>query len=80
MTAVVGELRGTDAIKEILAKGEIALTTAERREKVEQKRKEILHFINLYYVDPSNNLPHPIPRLETAMESFRVCLLLFFVF
>ena len=79
LTLGVGQLRGMDAIKEILTKGEISLTAAERREKVEQKRKEILHFINMYYVDPSNNLPHPIPRLETAMDSFRVCnFLLFF--
>eukprot|EP00770_Monocercomonoides_exilis_P013051 MONOS_12994.1-p1 / transcript=MONOS_12994.1 / gene=MONOS_12994 / organism=Monocercomonoides_exilis_PA203 / gene_product=rRNA metabolism protein, SBDS family / transcript_product=rRNA metabolism protein, SBDS family / location=Mono_scaffold00764:12520-13341(-) / protein_length=240 / sequence_SO=supercontig / SO=protein_coding / is_pseudo=false len=69
--AVVGSLKGIDAIKEILTKGEIALTTAERREKVEQKRREILNFIHSYYVDPSNSLPHPITRLETAMESFR---------
>ena len=68
-----------DALKEIVTNGEIALTTQERREKVEQKRKEILHFINMYYVDPTSNLPHPITRLETAMESFRVWLILWFI-
>ncbi|KAA6388967.1 MAG: putative rRNA metabolism protein, SBDS family [Streblomastix strix] len=68
---VVGTLRGLDAVKEILMKGEIALTTLERREKVEQKRKEILNFIHSYYSDPTNGLPIPITRLETAWESFR---------
>ncbi|KAK2962430.1 putative Ribosome maturation protein SDO1 like protein [Blattamonas nauphoetae] len=66
-----GHPRGMAAVEFILQNGEIALTTAERREKVEQRRREILGFINSYYVDPSTNLPHPIPRLETAMESFR---------
>src|SRR5690606_5633601 len=49
-----------DVIKKILAEGEFQLTTAERREKVEKKRAEIINYLHKYFVDPKTGHPHPV--------------------
>src|SRR3954453_1592432 len=50
--------------KQILAKGELNLTTDQRRKMVEEKKKQIIQFINKSFVDPKSHLPHPIVRIE----------------
>jgi ribosome maturation protein SDO1 len=65
----------TDSVevaKQILARGELNLTTDQRRKMVEEKKKQIVQFINRSFVDPKTHLPHPIMRIETAMEEVRV--------
>jgi len=62
----------TEIIKQILTKGELNLTTDQRRKMVEEKRKQIIQFINKNFVDPKTKLPHPIPRIENALEDVRV--------
>jgi len=67
--------RTTDAAevaKLILAKGELNLTTDQRRRMVEEKRKQIVHLINRSFVDPKTHLPHPVIRIEAAMDEQRV--------
>ncbi|MEM0122943.1 MAG: ribosome assembly factor SBDS [Conexivisphaerales archaeon] len=63
---------GTENIKEIeseiLLKGELPLTTDQRRKMTEEKRKQIVNFISKNFVDPKTGLPHPIVRIEKAME------------
>ena len=64
----------TDALKiadEILKKGQLQLTTEQRRKMVEDKRKQIVDFISRQAVDPKTNLPHPPMRIENAMEQIR---------
>lgn len=63
-----------ECLKIILQKGEIQLTTVERREQVEQKRREIIQFIHKYYTDPRTNTPHPVTRIDAALTEtkFRV--------
>jgi len=61
----------TDSIKIagiILKKGTLQLTTQQRRQLVEDKRKQIVSFISRQCVDPKTNLPHPPLRIEQAME------------
>ena len=58
--------------KQILAKGELNLTTDQRRKMVEEKKRQIVQFINRSYVDPKTHLPHPVVRIEAAMEEVRV--------
>jgi len=61
----------TDSIKIaeiILKKGTLQLTTEQRRQLVEDKRKQIISFIARQCVDPKTNLPHPPLRIEQAME------------
>ncbi len=67
--------RTTDSIevaKQILARGELNLTTDQRRKMVEEKRKQIVQIINKSFVDPKSHLPHPIVRIEAALEEARV--------
>jgi len=61
----------TDSIKIaeiILKKGTLQLTTEQRRQLVEDKRKQIVSLISRQCVDPKTNLPHPPSRIEQAME------------
>lgn len=52
----------------ILKRGRIQLTTEQRREMREDKRKQIIAFISKQCVDPKTNLPHPPQRVKQAME------------
>lgn len=61
----------TEVAKQILSKGELNLTTEQRRKMVEEKRKQIVQLINRSFVDPKTHLPHPIVRIEAAMEEAR---------
>ncbi len=56
----------------ILKKGELQLTTEQRRQMVEEKRRQIVNFISRNCVDPRSGLPHPVTRIEQAMEQIRL--------
>ncbi len=65
----------TDALavaKQIIEKGEVQLTQEYRKQLLEQKKKRILDIIRINGVDPRTNAPHPLPRLETALEEAKV--------
>lgn len=61
-----------EVAKQIMARGELNLTTDQRRKMVEEKRKQIVAYINKSFVDPKTHLPHPILRIEAAMDQARV--------
>ena len=61
-----------EVAKQILERGELNLTTDQRRKMVEEKKKQIVQFINKSFVDPKTHLPHPIVRIEAALEESRV--------
>jgi ribosome maturation protein SDO1 len=52
----------------IITKGQLQLTTDQRRQLIEAKRKQIIAFIAHNAVDPKTNMPHPPMRIEQAME------------
>lgn len=52
----------------ILKKGTLQLTTEQRKQLVEDKRRQIISFISRQCVDPKTNLPHPPMRIEHAMK------------
>ncbi len=56
----------------ILRKGDLNLTTDQRRRLVEEKRKQIVANISRNYVDPRSGLPHPPIRVEQAMAEVRI--------
>ena len=58
--------------EKILQKGDLNLTTDQRRKMIEQKRKQIVEFVAKTYVDPRSHLPHPPLRIEQAMKDARV--------
>jgi ribosome maturation protein SDO1 len=56
----------------ILQKGDLNLTTDQRRKMVLEKRKQIVEFIAKTYVDPRSHLPHPPLRIGQAMDDARI--------
>jgi ribosome maturation protein SDO1 len=62
----------TEIAQIILEKGDLNLTTDQRRKMIEDKRKQIVTFIAKTYVDPKSHLPHPPLRIEQAMKDGRV--------
>lgn len=56
----------------IIKKGEVQLTTEHKNKLREQKRKKIAILIHRNAVDPKSGLPHPIARIENAMEEVRI--------
>lgn len=56
----------------ILQKGDLNLTTDQRRKMVTEKRKQIVDSIAKTFVDPRSHLPHPPLRIEQAMDDARI--------
>ena len=61
-----------EVAKQILYRGELSLTTEQRRKMVEEKKKQIIQYINKSFVDPKTHIPHPLLRIESAMDQARV--------
>lgn len=65
----------TDFLKiaeSIIKEGEIQLTTDQRKELIEQKKRRIINFIVSEGVDPKTGNPHPPLRIENAMDQTKV--------
>ena len=62
----------TEIAQIILQKGDLNLTTDQRRKMIDEKKKQIVEFIAKTYVDPKTHLPHPPLRIEQAMKDARV--------
>lgn len=52
----------------IIRKGELQLTTEQRREMVEQKKNQIVAIIAKRGINPQTNTPHPPQRILAALE------------
>jgi len=67
---------GTDdhkiAAEIIIKKGDFHLTAEQKRRIAEGKRKKIITYIHENSVDPRTKLPHPINRIELALEQAKV--------
>jgi ribosome maturation protein SDO1 len=62
----------TAIIEIIVQKGDLNLTTDQRRKMTSEKQKQVVEYIAKTYVDPKSNLPHPPLRIQQAMEDGRV--------
>ena len=58
--------------KQIIQRGEIQLTTEQRRQMLEAKRKQIVQYIAANAINPQTSAPHPPQRIENAMEEAKV--------
>lgn len=80
-----GERQSEDKIKKIfgttdiykiaeimIKKGEVPITTEQRRKMVEEKKRLIIDIISKNAIDPRTNAPHPPKRIELAMEEARI--------
>ena len=57
--------------EEIMKHGELQLTTDQRRQLVEDKRKQIVAFVARNCIDPRTGTPHPPIRIEQAMNQIK---------
>ncbi|MGQ9542860.1 MAG: ribosome assembly factor SBDS [Candidatus Bathyarchaeia archaeon] len=65
----------TEPIKiaeEIMKHGELQLTTTQRRQLIDEKRRSIINFISRNCIDPRTGAPHPPLRIEQALSQVRV--------
>jgi len=65
----------TDVLRvagEILRKGEIQVTTEQRRQMREQRLRQVITLISKRAINPQTGAPHPPARIESAMETARV--------
>jgi ribosome maturation protein SDO1 len=65
----------TDPVKvaeEVMKSGELQLTTEQRRQLVEDKRRQIISIISRNALDPRSGTPHPPLRIEQAMGQIRL--------
>ncbi len=73
---VIKEVFGTEdfttVVSEIVKKGQVQLTTDQRRRMLEDKRKQIVEIISRESMNPQSGTPHPPQRIEKAMEEARV--------
>lgn len=61
----------TDIFKiaeKIIKEGEIQLTTEQRRQMVDQKKRQIADIISRKAINPQTNAPHPPQRILNAIE------------
>ena len=66
-----GSLDLIDIYKKILAEGSIQLTSQQKKEMVEQKRKRRISHIAANAMNPQTGGPHPPQRIENAIEEIR---------
>ncbi len=65
---VFGTTNANTIAMEIIKRGEIQITTEQRREMVEQKRNQIASLISKRGINPQTNTPHPEQRILNAMH------------
>ncbi|HDN73617.1 MAG TPA: ribosome assembly factor SBDS [Archaeoglobus sp.] len=67
---------GTSEIREIAKKiildGEVQITSEQRKEMLEDKKKQIITFISRNTIDPRTGTPHPPSRIERALDEAKV--------
>jgi len=75
-TTVMKDLFGTDNVLDIariiIQKGEIQLTSEYRQQLRDAKKKRIISIIHRNGIDPRTKMPHPMARIESALEEAKV--------
>jgi ribosome maturation protein SDO1 len=61
-----------EAVKQILLKGDLQLTTDQRRKMMERKKRLIIQYIAQNAINPQTKGPHPPARIENAMDEARI--------
>jgi ribosome maturation protein SDO1 len=61
-----------EAAKVIVRKGELHLTEEQRKRMFDVKRAKVIQYIHQNASDPRTGAPHPVQRIELAMDQARV--------
>lgn len=67
-----GTLDAVKVAEQIIRKGEVQVTTEQRRRMREQRFKQVVSLISRRAINPQTNLPHPPARIEAAIKEARV--------
>ncbi len=62
----------SEIIVEIVRKGQIQLTTDQRHQMTERKRKQVIDTIARESINPQTNTPHPPARISQAIDEAKV--------
>lgn len=68
MKQAFGSSDTEEVARQIIKKGEIQLTSEYRENLREIKRKRVINIIHRSGVDPRTHAPHPVQRIENALE------------
>lgn len=71
LKAAFGTDQSGECAKIVVERGELQLSAAERKEKVETRKREIIGYLHKHYVDPKTKMPHPFTRIENAMDQIK---------
>ena len=69
---VLGVDDALEAAKIIIRRGELQLTTEQRRKMLDDRRKQVIAIIAKNAINPQTKLPHPAARIERSMEEAKV--------
>jgi len=72
MAEVFGATDPLEVSRQIIKRGEIQLTTEQRRQMTEVKRRQIVQYIAANAINPQTGAPHPPQRIEIAMQEAKV--------
>lgn len=61
-------------VEYILKHGNVPITTEQHRKLTEEKRKQIEQIIARNSIDPKTGAPHPLQRIENAMQTAKVAI------
>lgn len=67
-----GTLDVMKVAEQIIRRGEVQITTEQRRRSREQRFKQIVTMLSRRAINPQTGLPHPPSRIESAMRDARV--------
>lgn len=74
---LVKHFKTTDQLeiaKQIMDKGDLNLNTDQRRKMIEEKKRQIVEYINKNFVDPKSHMPHPVSRINAVLDEARVAI------
>ena len=72
MEKIFGSSDVKEIAREIIKKGEMHVTAEHKAKLRESKKKRLIELIHRNAVDSKTGLPHPVKRIEAAMEEARV--------
>jgi len=61
----------SEIAKRIIEKGDVQITTEQRKEMLEAKRQRVAHYIATNAINPQTKLPHPLTRIELALDEVK---------
>ena len=72
MKKVFGTLDVLKIAEQVIRKGEVQVTTEQRRKMREQRRRQVVALISRRAINPQTGLPHPPARIEGALAKAKI--------